>query len=237
MLQSDVRNWAVIPAAGIGRRMGSSLPKQYLPLNGKTVLDNTLERLISHPRIDGVVVIIAENDPHWQNSAFVSHPSVIMATGGAERCHSVFNALEQLMNFASAQDNVLVHDAARPCVRHEDITQLIIRAGMRADGGLLGMAVRDTMKRSDSNAKITSTVDRDGLWHAFTPQLFRLELLHKALEQALENEQLVTDDASAMELAGFHPLMVEGAADNIKITRPEDLQLAAYYLQQQSGKS
>lgn len=233
----SAKNWVVIPAAGIGRRMGADIPKQYLPLNGKTVLDQTLDRLLSHSQVDGVVVAIAGHDSWWQDSAFASHPSVILASGGVERCNTVFNALQQLMHFAGKHDYVLVHDAARPCVRHADISRLIQAALNYPDGALLGLPVRDTMKRTDDQGHILATEDRDGLWHAFTPQMFRIDRLFDALGKALENNQLVTDDASAMELAGFSPVMVEGAADNIKITRPEDLALAAYYLEQQAEAS
>jgi 2-C-methyl-D-erythritol 4-phosphate cytidylyltransferase len=228
------KNWVVIPAAGIGKRMGATVPKQYLQLNGKTVLDQTLERLLAHPLIDGVIVAIASHDCWWQDSTFFSHPAVRLATGGAERCNTVFNAMQQLLHFAAKEDYVLVHDAARPCVRHADISRLIQSVHDYPEGGLLGMPVRDTMKRTDENGNIRHTEDRDGLWHAFTPQMFRIGQLYEALEKALGNNQLVTDDASAMELAGFSPLMIEGAPDNIKITRPEDLALAAYYLAQQS---
>ena len=129
-----------------------------------------------------------------------------------------------------------MHDAARPCVRHEDISKLLQVAGHSKDGGLLGMPVRDTMKRTTSDRRVTSTLDRDNMWHAFTPQLFRLDLLRLALQSALEKGQLVTDEASAMELDGYKPVMVEGKADNLKITRPEDLSLAEYFLQHQSDQ-
>ncbi len=225
--------WAVVPAAGVGKRMQSAIPKQYLPLAGKTVLDVTLERLLDYPDIDGVVVAISASDEWWSDSVFASDSKVIRAPGGRERSDSVLNALLQLESEVAADTRVLVHDAARPCIRHEDIGKLIDSAGHSDDGGLLGMPVRDTMKRTTEDRNIIATEDRENLWHAFTPQLFRLDLLRSALQSAQAKDQPVTDEASAMELAGYHPLMVEGKADNLKITRPEDLYLAEYYLQKQ----
>jgi 2-C-methyl-D-erythritol 4-phosphate cytidylyltransferase len=145
------------------------------------------------------------------------------------------NALQELSTHASDEDWVLVHDAARPCVRTEDIARLIAQLTDDPVGGLLAVPVRDTMKRASSNQRVISTETREGLWHALTPQMFRFGKLRHALEQAIEDEALVTDEASAMELAGNEPLLVEGHADNIKVTRPEDLALATFYLQQQSN--
>ncbi len=228
------QNWVIIPAAGIGKRMGAAIPKQYLQLNGKTVLDNSIERFINHKLISGIVVAVADGDLRWSESLFAKHEKVMTVAGGDERCHSVLNALNLLAETVSPTVNVLVHDAARPCVLARDITLLIERLAQSSDGGLLGMRVRDTMKRSDATQAVRKTVERENLWHAFTPQMFRLDLLKQALQKALDNDLLVTDDASAMELAGYHPLMIEGSSDNIKITRPEDLSLAAYFLDQQS---
>ncbi len=213
--------------------MGSSVPKQYLPLAGRTVLEHTLDRLVSHPRIAGVLVAISENDSRWSETGFAAHPRVERVAGGRERCHSVMNALQALTGRADGRDWVLVHDAARPCVSHEDLDHLIEALADHPTGGLLGMPVHDTVKRTDEGLAVRETVSREGLWRAFTPQMFRLRPLHDALSDALGRELTVTDDASAMELAGHRPLMVEGRADNIKITRPEDLRLAAFYLAQQ----
>jgi len=232
----SLENWAIIPAAGVGKRMRSSIPKQYLAINGRTVLDHTIGRLLAHEQIRGVVVALSAEDEWWPQSVFAQTPNVLVAEGGKERCHSVLNALNLLSGYDNADLQVLVHDAARPCVRMEDVSRLIEIASQSDHGALLGMPVRDTMKRTDKHAAVTSTVDREHLWHAFTPQMFRLSLLKNALQSALDNHQLVTDDASAMELSGYKPVMVESAADNIKITRPEDLSLAAYYLAGQDAQ-
>lgn len=225
--------FAIVPAAGVGKRMGASIPKQYLLLNNQTVLDATIERLLAHPLVKGVAVVISLDDQWWPTSRFANDERVVTFDGGTERYHSVFNALNALRQNLHPQTRLLVHDAARPCVRHTDISRLIQQAGSSADGAILGCPVRDTMKQIDSRQHIHKTLDRDTMWHAFTPQLFQLSILYDAMHAALRDNQPVTDEASAMELAGFHPLMVEGHADNIKITRPEDLALAAYYLEQQ----
>ena len=217
----------VVPAAGIGSRMGASCPKQYLPLAGKFLIEHTLERLLAHPRIERVVVAIATDDDFFPTLPFASHPRLMTTTGGSERADSVLNGLSLVES-----EWVLVHDAARPCITHQDIDRLI-HAGLAGDGAILGSRVRDTMKRSDAAGYIQKTVDRDQLWHALTPQFFRTTLLRDAIQQGQSQGLPITDEASAMELAGWRPLMVEGRADNIKVTRPEDLALAALFLSQQ----
>lgn len=224
----------VLPAAGVGRRMAADLPKQYLELAGRLVIEHTLERMLSHPQVDRVVVAIGKDDNHWAQVAFAQHPKVSQVTGGTHRSDSVINALAFLSKRSDPDDWVLVHDAARPCVRLDDITQLLRNGRGHPVGGLLGVPVHDTMKRTDARGEIIATVDRQCLWHAFTPQMFRLGQLLAALKSAKTAGQAVTDEASAMELAGYHPLLVKGSPDNIKITRPEDLDLAAYFLRQQA---
>jgi len=234
---SEANHWVVVPAAGVGKRMGASVPKQYLDLCGRPVIDHTLERMLLHPSVDGVYVALAEDDAWWERTEFADHPDLVRVAGGTERCFSVLNALQVLRKRARPHDWVLVHDAARPCVRRKDIDHLIAMLDTHEAGGLLGMPVRDTMKRTSDTDQITATVDRTNLWHAFTPQMFRFEPLLRALQGAIDAGCLVTDEASAIEWAGDRPLMVEGHPDNIKITRPEDLALAGFYLaQQQAGR-
>ncbi len=225
--------WAVVPAAGAGRRMGGAIPKQYLPLGNALVIEHTLERLLGHPSIREVLVTISPGDSWWRGTRFCSNPRVRQITGGAERCHSVLNALEELTQLAAPDDWVLVHDAARPCLLGSDIDHLIEALSGHPVGGILAVSLHDTVKRADSSRHVTETLPREQLWRAFTPQMFRLEPLRMALKQALEQGLEVTDEASAMELAGLSPLLVEGRGDNIKITRPEDLALAAFYLERQ----
>jgi 2-C-methyl-D-erythritol 4-phosphate cytidylyltransferase len=224
--------WAVIPAAGVGKRMQADRPKQYLELHGRTVLEHTLSRFLDHPQISGVVVAVTDGDPYWQELA-ISHPKLFTASGGEERCHSVLNALQVLRSQADEGDWALVHDAARPCLRREDLDHLLETLSTHQVGGLLGLPVADTMKRTAGDDTVIDTVPREHLWRALTPQMFRLGELYQALDNALKNHQLVTDDASAMELAGKAPKMVEGHGDNIKITRPQDLRLAELYLAEQ----
>lgn len=224
--------WAVVPAAGVGSRMASDIPKQYLTLNNRKVIEHTLEALLSHAAIKGAVVAIGDDDEYWQDVTIATDKPVWKARGGIERCHSVLNALELLSEHAGIHDWVLVHDAARPCLRHADIDLLIRELKDYTAGGLLAVPVRDTMKRADGAGNVDYTEEREGLWHALTPQMFHLKTLIDALQRAIAAGTAVTDEASAMENVGLRPRLVEGHADNIKITRPEDLQLAAFYLSQ-----
>jgi 2-C-methyl-D-erythritol 4-phosphate cytidylyltransferase len=223
---------AVVPAAGAGARMGADIPKQYLTLAGQTVLEHSLDALLACKRINRIVLVLSADDEHWPQFRHRYKDSrVETAGGGAERCHSVLNGLEQLAGTAGDDDWVLVHDAARPCVSQQDIESLISALEDDRVGGLLGVAVADTMKQVDAEGAVVQTVERDGLWRALTPQMFRFGLLRDALQQAIARGVLVTDEAAAMEMAGHRPRMVEGQGDNIKITRPGDLQLAEFYLQ------
>ena len=224
--------WAVVPAAGIGKRMLSDCPKQYLALQGKPILQHTLERL-SQTGVTGIVVCIAEEDAYWPHMSLDLPVPLLQAEGGQERCHSVLNGLALLAERAHTEDWVLVHDAARPCVRVADIQQLMQALARHPVGGLLAMPVRDTLKRANEQQAITATVDRQQLWHAFTPQMFRLGMLTEALQAVLDNGQLVTDEAQAMELQGHQPVLIESHTDNLKITHPTDLELAALYMQRQ----
>ena len=228
--------YAVVPAAGAGSRMGADMPKQYLTLAGQTVLEHSLDVLLACERIATVVLVLSADDERWPEiRGRYTDDRVETVNGGAERCHSVLNGLDHLAGTVGVDDWVLVHDAARPCVRQQDIEMLMTRLEDHEVGGLLGVPVADTMKQVDSDSMILKTVERDGLWRALTPQMFRLGPLRDALQQAIASGVMVTDDASAMEMAGYRARMVEGQADNIKITRPADLQLAEFYLQ--SGKS
>ncbi|HID44920.1 MAG TPA: 2-C-methyl-D-erythritol 4-phosphate cytidylyltransferase [Chromatiaceae bacterium] len=220
---------AVVPAAGLGKRMGSDFPKQYLSLNGRMVIDWSIQALLNQPGIETVTVALGREDDLWPTTKSIADPRVTSVAGGAERCHSVLNALQDLLGRAAEDDWVLVHDAARPCVSRQDLSRLMELA-QEGTGGLLGVPVHDTMKRTDETGSIIATVDRDCLWHAQTPQMFPLNVLRKALADALVAGVTVTDEASAMEWAGYQPRMVEGSASNIKITRPADLELAGFYL-------
>ena len=214
--------------------MGAVLPKQYLPLAGKRVIDHALQRLLDHPRIEGVVVALSPQDSWWDQGGLAGNPRIRRVVGGRERCHSVLNALRELQQTAADDDWVLVHDAARPCLRREDIDRLIDQLAGDHVGGILAVPLHDTVKSADAELRIADTLPRERLWRAFTPQMFRLAALTRALQAELSAGRSVTDEASAMEHADLAPKLVEGHSDNIKITHPQDLELAAFYLRQQA---
>lgn len=222
--------WVAIPAAGIGTRMVADRPKQYLELHGRTVLEHTLACFDGHPRVRGIVLSIALDDPYWSSLVLETSTPVHIVPGGAERADSVLQALDLLAALGEPEDWVLVHDAARPCLTRSDLDRLIDTLESDAVGGILAVPVRDTMKRANADGRIARTEARQGLWHALTPQMFRLGLLRSSLMQAKERGLEVTDEASAIEQVGHAPMLVEGRADNIKITRPEDLALAEFFL-------
>lgn len=227
------RIWAVLPAAGVGRRMGAAIAKQYLTLLGKPILCRSLDALLAHPAVAGGVVALAPQDPHWDQLAYRHEKPLFRVPGGAERSDSVLSALEFLLGQGDGEDWVLVHDAVRPCVMADDIEQLVAAGTARPDGALLAVPVRDTLKRQAPGGRVRETASREGLWHALTPQLFPLRQLHQALRAAQERGTTVTDESQAMEMAGFQPLLVEGRATNLKITRSTDLALAEAILRSQ----
>ncbi|RCS30865.1 2-C-methyl-D-erythritol 4-phosphate cytidylyltransferase [Rhodanobacter denitrificans] len=221
--------WCVVPAAGRGTRVGGDCPKQYLPLAGRPLIAHTLERLAAHPRIGGLLVTLAAGDAHWPGIDRLDGKPVLTAIGGAERSDSVLAGIDALPASVGADDFVLVHDAARPCVRLADIGKLIELAGA-GDGGLLGAPLRDTLKRADADGRSALTEPRDQRWRAFTPQMFRRGQLAMALRGAARCGVNPSDEAMAMEQAGFAPLLVEGAEDNIKVTTAADFALAEFLL-------
>jgi 2-C-methyl-D-erythritol 4-phosphate cytidylyltransferase len=223
--------WAVVPAAGVGKRMQADRPKQYLPLAGKTVIEHTLARLLQSGAFHAVAVAISIEDPYWPELEISKHPNVITAPGGKERADSVLSALKALQGKAAENDWVLVHDAARPCLTAADIHLQIDTLQNDAVGGILALSSHDTLKHVDGDS-ITATVDRKHIWRALTPQMFKYGMLRDALQQT-EGNPAITDEASALELLGMQPKIVEGRPDNIKITRPEDLALAQFYMEQQ----
>lgn len=230
--QKNPAYWVVVPAAGVGARMGSDFPKQYLQLLDKTVIEHSLMRLLEVPSVSAIYVALGERDIYWDELSVADNPQIHRVCGAAERAGSVLNALIALSDVAQDSDWVLVHDAARPCVRIHDITQLMAAVNHHPVGGILGLRVSDTLKQVQDDS-ITATVDRHLLWQAQTPQLFRLGLLRDCLQRALAENKVITDEASALEAFGYRPLMVKGRSDNIKITYPEDLAIARFILEQQ----
>lgn len=215
--------------------METDIPKQYLMLQDKTVLEHTLERLLAIENIVKIVVVVAPDDELWPSLEVSNEPRVSRADGGLERCHSVLNGLRAIDD--QPESWVLVHDAARPCVRPADIVKMVETFSTHPVGGILAAPLRDTLKRSSSTNAITETVDRTSLWHAFTPQMFRLGTLREALSKAIANNLLVTDEAQAIENCGLIPMLFEGHADNLKITRPADLALASLYMDAQRAEA
>lgn len=231
------RYWAIIPAAGSGVRMGSSIPKQYLSLAGHTVIEHVLGLLLVEPKVEGVTVAVAADDPYWQRYLLAPQSKPVrIASGGETRAHSVLNALMTLRDELGDEDWVLVHDAARPCLHPRDLSLLIQVVGDDPVGGILAVPMADTLKRVDEERRVVATPDRQGMWRAYTPQMFRYKLLMQALESALRNGEVPGDEAAAME-KGRHPVMVvEGRSDNIKITRPDDVALAEAILKHRAGE-
>ena len=222
--------WALVPAAGSGRRFGGDVPKQYLHAAGKPLIGHALEALLAHPQMDGVVVALAADDPHWPGWTSLHGKPVVTCVGGVERADSVLAALHALPDNVAHDALLLVHDAARPNVRGGDLSKLIAAANAQRDGAILAAPVRDTLKASDADHRIEATVPRAGLWRALTPQAFRRDLLQRALQTAQAAGVMVTDEAMAVERLGLHPVLVEGREDNLKVTTPADLALVEFLL-------
>lgn len=235
MVSQNQQFTVIVPAAGVGKRMQADRPKQYLKIGEKTVLEHTLGKLISHPNINHIILVLHPDDPYFEALPCYQVPWLTRVDGGNERADSVLCGLDALSQ-QNLNQWVLVHDAARPCVRHTDIDKLLALASNDNTGGILAAPVRDTMKRAHrSNPQlVANTVDRKGLWHALTPQCFELAQLHKALTDGLEAGVAITDEASAIEWAGGQVSLIESSDKNIKITRPDDLALATFYLSQEN---
>lgn len=231
---TPVRIVAVVPAAGIGQRMQLSMPKQYLKIGDKTVLEHTILSLLQHPAIERIILILHPQDTFFHTLSLAQHPQIQTTLGGQERADSVLAGLALLND----NDWALVHDAARPCLHQQDLNRLIKTVLETQEGGILAAPVSDTIKRATKCGKmILETVDRQQLWRALTPQLFPAGLLKSCLQRALAEQQPITDEASALEYSGFQPRLIAGRGDNIKITRQEDIALAQFYLLQKEGQS
>jgi 2-C-methyl-D-erythritol 4-phosphate cytidylyltransferase len=218
--------------------MQADTPKQYLGIAGKTLLQRSLERLGALPEISRIAVALAADDAAWIDVAKQLRPElagkVVTATGGAERMQSVSNALDALRPFAADDDWVLVHDAVRPCAHPLDVRKLMQELLREEAGGLLAVRVRETLKESDAKERVLRTVDRSNIWQAATPQMFRFAVLQRALRQAIDAGRSVTDEAAAVEALGLPVRLVAGRADNLKVTYPGDLPLAAAILEAQA---
>ena len=225
------RLWAVVPAAGSGRRFGGTTPKQYLKLHHQPIMVHSINRLFALP-LSGCVIAISPDDQLAQTLNYQNPSQLYFVVGGAERMDSVLAGLDFLSDRAASDDWVLVHDVARPCIAVDSLNKLHETLLGDAVGGILAIPVRDTLKKAQDN-QILETVSRDHLWQAQTPQMFRFGLLHDALIAAKKQNLQVTDEASAVEFAGFTVKIVEGRMDNIKVTYADDLALASVILQAQ----
>ncbi|MGH8140781.1 MAG: 2-C-methyl-D-erythritol 4-phosphate cytidylyltransferase [Steroidobacteraceae bacterium] len=229
-----MRYWLVMPAAGVGRRFGEHTPKQYADLHGLTVMEWALAPFLADSRCVAAVVVVGAADPHWPRIA-ARLPQVNVAVGGAERSVSVRNGLAALKGRAAADEWVLVHDAARPCICGEDLDRLLDSAHLHPVGGLLAAPAADTLKRARDDQQIVETVDRAGLWRALTPQMFRYGRLCEALDSAIAAGRVPTDEAQAFEWQGQMPVVVQGSSANIKVTTADDLLIAAALLGARMG--
>lgn len=218
--------WMVIPATGTGERMNADCPKQYLKLSAKTILQHTLDNVLSHPAISGAVLILNSEDHYWQQLNYQHAKPVYLCTGGKQRYHSVYNGLVTLKQKLNENPIVLIHDAVRPFVSHTDLDNLLEAVDNNEAGALLAAPVTDTLKVVDNNLTVKCTHPRENLWRAFTPQAFKLDKILAALDTVIKDGLAITDDASAMELMGYNPSLVAGDGHNIKITTPQDLVLA-----------
>ncbi|MGX9220293.1 2-C-methyl-D-erythritol 4-phosphate cytidylyltransferase [Massilia varians] len=220
------RYFALLPAAGVGARMGANSPKQYLQIGGKPMLRHTLDAFRSSPLIAHTYVVVSADDP-FIDAVVPSSGVTVLRCGGATRMESIRNGLRALHGSIGLDDWILVHDAARPGLDAELIERLIVETGEHPAGGLLALPVVDTVKRSSAGE--VATVSRDGLWLAQTPQMFRYQLLLRALDAATD-PSAITDDASAVEALGLAPKLVEGHPRNLKVTLPSDIRIAEMYL-------
>jgi 2-C-methyl-D-erythritol 4-phosphate cytidylyltransferase len=231
------RCWAVLPAAGTGSRMGAALPKQYLQVAGATLLEHSLNALLGCQQIAGIVVALHPQDKQAAHLPVLQDARVTTVTGAVQRSGSVLAGLDGLSGRAALQDWVLVHDAARPCLQSSDIVRLIEAVMAANTGGILAEPIVDTVKQASADARVVRTLDRATLWRAQTPQMFRFDELRLALRSAQEQGLTITDEASAMELAGYPVQLIAGPSGNLKVTVPADLPLAGWYLQASSGRA
>jgi len=221
----------IVPASGVGTRMGSSTPKQYLRLeNGLTIIDQCLKTLLEIKLISGFVVALSSTDSFFQSSHFYNHSKILaIAEGGKERFNSVLSALNSLNNRAQPNDWVLVHDSVRPCIKKSDIEKLIREVSNDSIGGILATSAIDTVKEKNASGSI-KTIDRKKLYMAQTPQMFRFGILKEAIESAIRMGGRITDESEAIEKLGHSVKIIGGSSSNIKITAKDDIDLANYFL-------
>ena len=233
-MSNNNRLWVVIPAAGIGKRMGVDIPKQYITVCDKAIIEHTVEKFTSRNDLQGILVALSNSDQHWSTLELSKNNKITTVTGGEERYKSVYNALCSLKNKAGDDDWILVHDAVRPCITTSEIDQFIADLDhLNGIGGILALPCFETMKKANTNHEIEETIDRKFIWHAQTPQMFRYKKLFLAIEKIMNENIFITDEAMAMELAGYKPVLIQGTHSNIKITDQNDLKYLESFLRQE----
>ncbi len=233
-MSNNNRLWVVIPAAGIGKRMGVDIPKQYITVCDKAIIEHTVEKFTSRNDLQGILVALSNSDQHWSTLELSKNNKITTVTGGEERYKSVYNALCSLKNKADDDDWILVHDAVRPCITTSEIDQFIADLDhLNGIGGILALPCFETMKKANTNHEIEETIDRKFIWHAQTPQMFRYKKLFLAIEKIMNENIFITDEAMAMELAGYKPVLIQGTHSNIKITDQNDLKYLESFLRQE----
>ncbi len=220
--------WVVLPAAGSGSRMKNATPKQYLTINNTTVIEHAVKVFLDNSEVKMLMICLQTGDRRFGDTRLAEHPKVETTLGGESRAESVLNGLLALR--AHEHDWVLVHDAARPCLSNHLLERLIEQLRDDDVGGLLAVPAKDTLKQASQNQRSLATLDRSTIWQAQTPQMFRYGVLRESLIRALKQGVDITDEASAVEASGYQPKLVEGDARNLKVTTPDDLQLAEYLL-------
>ena len=220
------RYWGLIPAAGIGQRMGSSVPKQFMKIGDRTLIEQTVSALAEHDTIDGLYVGLSDVEQYGESIKSIDSKVIDVFCGSDSRSGTVLNGIQHLIDAGCSKDDwLLVHDANRPFLTKDEVTRLIESVGDDPNGGIIGLPIIDTLK-SGKEGWISETVNRDNYWRALTPQMFKLGLLQEALSRCVRQGIEVTDESQAMETMGYRPKIVVGSSTNIKITTPSDLEFA-----------
>jgi len=224
--------WVVIPAAGIGKRMGDDIPKQYISVCGKTVIEHTIDNFIGRNEIENICISISESDNYWPTLPISKNEKIITTVGGNERYESVYNGLRAIQDKATENDWVLVHDAVRPCLKKSIIDRLITDISSHDVGGILALPCSETMKRVNNSNEVEETINRQTAWRAQTPQMFKYKKLLLAIEKVINEDIFITDEAMAMELSNHKPVVILGDENNIKITHKTDLKYLELFLEE-----
>jgi len=224
--------WVVIPAAGIGKRMGDDIPKQYISVCGKTVIEHTIDNFIDRNEIENICISISESDNYWPTLPISKNEKIITTVGGSERYESVYNGLRAIQDKATENDWVLVHDAVRPCLKKSIIDRLITDISSHDVGGILALPCSETMKRVNNSNEVEETINRQTTWRAQTPQMFKYKKLLLAIEKVINEDIFITDEAMAMELSNHKPIVILGDENNIKITHKIDLKYLELFLEE-----